>query len=377
MNPAITINTYHNRRLWHLYLLLSVSSLLFFPLALGDDWMEAVSACLAMVLISICLYPTIRYIAKREHSIPLFPILTLAYAAQFGLPVLIREQSIQLVGDDKIIEPGSTVVVLTFAILGAIALQFGFYLSQQKFIARSVPVFNLNLNERRALFFCLIAGGLLPLAPQVGQALLQENFVQFSALILLLQRQALVAISILGWLVYSRQKGLPYKIFLYALVAVSVVRGASGTMLEEAVIPIMVLSITIWHYTRRIPWKFAALIIFIIIFLSPVKSRVRERLWFGAEGEDAQAMSTGEKTQAWAVEAVDYWIEVAMGSRSLSESLEPTTNRLDFISTFGHVYEMTPESIPYAEGKTLYAFTYAFIPRAVWPDKPTFGTASK
>src|SRR5438128_571854 len=41
---------------------------------------------LAMILLDVCLYPTLRYLVRKE-GLPVLPLLCLAFAVQFATPI--------------------------------------------------------------------------------------------------------------------------------------------------------------------------------------------------------------------------------------------------------------------------------------------------
>jgi hypothetical protein len=50
---------------------------------------------------------------------------------------------------------------------------------------------------------------------------------------------------------------------------------------------------------------------------------------------------------------------------------ETVVTRANHLSFFGHVVTMTPRSIPYLEGYSYKTIPAMFIPRAIWPGKPS------
>ncbi|HEY0004826.1 MAG TPA: hypothetical protein VGB17_08430, partial [Pyrinomonadaceae bacterium] len=317
----------------------------------------------------------IRFISQGNPYVPVFPLLCLAYGAQFGLPVLMRRPELDAFGETLLIEMGNINAALVLSIFGLIFLQAGFYWSQGRRISNLVPTYQLNLDEKKAFIFCLVVGIAAPFLPQFSQYVFGENAIQFSAVIGLLQKQVYVCIGILVWLTYKKEARWFYKPLLYAIVAVAVLKGTGTAMLEDVLVPILVLIIALWNFTKRIPWKQCAILLVVLLFLSPAKHIVRAQLWNNSA--EVAEMTAWQRTEVWVTEAATFWQETALGERDPNDSLDSTTSRLDFLSLFGHVYDLTPATIPYREGETLYNFAFAIIPRAIWPDKPVFGDASR
>jgi predicted small integral membrane protein len=65
-----------------------------------------------------------------------------------------------------------------------------------------------------------------------------------------------------------------------------------------------------------------------------------------------------------------------MGTRDLTEATTSATARGDLLHQVAHIYSMTPDTVPYQNGKTYSYFAVTLIPRAIWPDKPETGSAN-
>jgi hypothetical protein len=359
-----------------LYYGVSVCAVLIVPLLLSANgylWQEIF---FGVVLIIACLYPCARYYSHRETGLPTLPVFCLAYAMQFAFPVFTHDDTFQLLGGEvKYLAEADVVTALILAIVGICTLQIGYYWFQSTSYKRIVPVAHLPLNKRRALTYCVLVGIFLPLL-FTFQGIIPEEFQQpLSSILRLLQNQVLVVIGILGWLYYSRHGSRIYGFWLYGLVLVASMRGISGGSLEEALVPIGVLFVVKWLYTRRVPITPIIATAALVVFLSPVKSDYRQQTWQG-ENPDLAEQSSLVRGTAWISSAVEYWQDTFSGSRDLAEATSSATSRADFIHQVAHIYSMTPSAVPYQYGKTYSFFAVSFIPRILWPDKPTAGSAN-
>lgn len=191
-----------------------------------------------------------------------------------------------------------------------------------------------------------------------------------------MQNQILVVIAILGWLVYSRRRSKWFAAVLYGAVAIAAVRGVGNGILEQALVPIGVIFVIKWMYTRRIPIAAIVVVAGIVLFLSPVKNDFRQRVMMNAGGEELADQSLIFKATAWADQASVYWLEVLRGDRDLSEATSGATLRTDLIHQVAHIHAMTPAVVPHQHGETYSYFFVALIPRILWPEKPVAGTAN-
>jgi hypothetical protein len=83
-------------------------------------------------------------------------------------------------------------------------------------------------------------------------------------------------------------------------------------------------------------------------------------------------LSSVEKIVLFSNLFYSYWVNPE--SYQLLESVsarESTSTRTSLLLQTAHVIDWTPDIVPYKEGKTLYFMLVTWIPRFVWPDKPT------
>jgi hypothetical protein len=243
------------RVMLRLYTLMLLCSAAISPLALTIFNSSFVKYWLAAVLFELCLYPTYRYFKYSESGVPTLPLLSLAYAFQFALPVFTHEPVMPVINSFVELDDAKVQYALLMAIAGMVFLQAGFYLIRAKGVIRSLPTARLRLNTRKALLFCI---GIFAFSflLRVGESLIIERVgVSINSIIGLLQNQILVAIAILGWLVYSNRGGRWHKVLLWTIVAVAMVRGSATSMMESMLLPVMVLFTTKCTYDFSIASK--------------------------------------------------------------------------------------------------------------------------
>ena len=354
----------------------AIGAAIVLPLMLDGLGYDLRHTFLAILLLEICLYPTIRYFARKEMGLPTMPIFSLAFALQFAIPIFTREASIELAqGETRLLEDSDVTAALVLAIIGITALQVGYYFFQSSALKKAVPIAQLHLNKAKAIFCCLLLGVVLPLLFNLRAIIPEEYQLPLSAVLTLLQNQVYVVIGVLGWLVYGRKSSKWFAVWLYALIAITAVHGISTGVLEEALIPIGVLFVVRWLFTRRISLSLAACVIGLILFLSPVKGEYRQQLRLD-DSSGAAEMSSVERASLWIKQAATYWAETFAGRRDLQEATSSATSRADFIHQVAYIHSMTPSEIPYQYGRTYSYFAVALVPRALWPEKPQAGSAN-
>lgn len=339
------------------------------PIFLSEYDYSVWQLILAMVLLDVCLYPTFRYVARRETGLPIMPMLCLSFAVQYATPIFTQESKIDLRGGEIFyLESQAVVAALVLSILGVILLQFTYYLVRDGRATNAIPSVSLHLSEARAEIFCIGVFCISLLLSRVQGMLTKETALQFSSFFNLMQNQLLVAIVVLAWLAFAVRKHKRHLLMLYCLVAFTALRGFSTTMLEQMILPFAMLFIGKWAFTKRLPVASLSVIGVAFLFFSPVKMEIR-RLAL-EEAQVGQSSPVSDRVGDWVTQASEFWWESMSGRRRLSESTASASSRTDLIHQFAHIYAMTPSLVPYQNGTTYQYFAVTFIPRMFWPEKP-------
>lgn len=363
--------------MWRLYFSVVALAGLFVPLFFSFYEYPFLQSFLSITLLGICFYPTARYFAHNEGGVPVLAVLCLSYGLQFAVPIFSSDPQVSLVnGDIKYLDEGDVAIAQVLSILGVLALVFGYYSLHTHRVARRVPTIDLHLNEKKAVVYCVLVGLLLPFVLGLRGLLSEDANLQFSAVFTLLQNQQLVVIGILGWLVYSGRSTKWHRVLLYCVVLVTTWRGLSTAFLEQALIPITVLFVIRWLYSKRLSILSIIAITAIVVFLSPVKSTFRQAVWVDSAGQGGSVSDVINAPFLWIEQASEYWAATLSGERDVAEATSSAASRTDLIHQFAHIYSLTPEVIPYQYGNTYSYFVVAWIPRALWPDKPQAGGAN-
>ncbi len=328
---------------------------------------------LAMILLDVCLYPTLRYFARQESDLPVLPVLCLSFAVQYTLPIFSQEPGIPLAFGFRYLNGADIEAALVLTIAGVILLEASYYFIVSRKALSSLPAVSLPLTKGRAEIYCVSVFIIFMLLPWLVTALTTETYLQVSSIINLLQNQVLVAIAVLGWFVYSGQASWWHRILLHVVVATVALRSFSTTMVELMMLPLAVLFMTRWLYLRRLPVMQLATIALLFLFLSPVKHDIRRSV-----GEDLQTAEASATTRAsdWIEQASIHWLDTLSGRRDLSESVSYAAERTDMIHNFAHIYSLTPSVLPYQYGDTYTYLAITWIPRVIWPEKPQANAAN-
>lgn len=330
-------------------------------------------AALALFLIMLCLYPSVRYGLEGGSVVPAIPLLSGMYALIFALPVLFGDATLFLTGGNKTIGDDSRTLALLIAITAFLAFVGISYSRKIGAVIDKLPTLHLHLNRTRALAFCIFFGVLVMGSSTYFAALPLEVKITYSAIYRVIESQLLVAIGILAWLTYT-SRSMWLRILYYVFIVAAVFNGLSSGFLEMAVVPIGIMFACQWIYRHRINTQLAVLVVGAMLFLNPVKSDFRDAVWFSPTGADASRL---DKALFWMDIAWEHWADVFQGRLSGEEGILQLARRTNLIDLLAHIRESTPEAVPYMMGETYSYFAYSLVPRFIWPEKPVASANKK
>ena len=322
---------------------------------------------LAIVVAATCFLPIALWYARGGEGLPMFELICISYALQFSMPVYTQPTWIHAFSRQVPVRWETVFDVLGYVELGVAAMILSFDVVRRSKIVQRLPSVDLPLiPARRSLYLwgALAGGGLLTLLQVLGWGFLGGS--TFGAIVRLFTSQFNVAIVLLAYLVYgSQDPGTRARLGLYAAVGFGFVVGLMTGMLENTLMPLVLVLAVRWHATRRIPW-FAILVGFVLyLVLNPAKFQYREQVWYSN-----QQYGFSQRLEVWA-QAVDEEVTTTRQQQAWEETVRSSLARFDLVHKFAYVAEMTPAYIPYYDGVSYSYFLYAWIPRLLWPDKPS------
>ena len=162
-----------------------------------------------------------------------------------------------------------------------------------------------------------------------------------------------------------------FLMFGYGLIAV-VVGISSGWL--GSFIGFGIISMTVYVYERRkLPLTAALIVLPIILFFQPGKEAFRIRYWRGGSTDgysERVAFWLESSWNAWAKAMTD---ETGQRGKKLADD---TLRRLSLLQQSANVMELTPGRVPYQHGRLYSYIGVTFIPRFLWPDKPSVNDAN-
>ncbi len=324
---------------------------------------------LATLLFAICLVPLFRWYERGATGVPVIELIVFSYAAQFSMPVFTQPNVIIIFSQPFYISWSHIEAVLLLTILGVIALIGSYALSKRLPFVAALPKLDLPLDDpaKRQTYIvgAIIVGGAISLAQTMGWLTGGAT----GSILSLLSRQMQVAIVLLAYSHFRHERVVPAQApLLYGALAMSFLTGLLSGLLENALLPLVLITLVYWHVRRRPPWHWLIIGALLYLVLNPAKFAYRSIVWYGASETTA-----AERVSLWSDLAAESATNLLNRSNaSQSEAvLYGALARFDLVHKFAYVYHLTPDYISFYNGQTYTYFAYAWIPRFLWPDKPT------
>lgn len=323
---------------------------------------------LTMVLLAACLLPLAIWQVGQRQGAPMFELVCAAFAAAYVMPVFLIENAIRNYNQYTYLDWAVTTRALGLVLVGVTAMMGGYYLLPRLPLGHWLPRTDLPLEPVRLRSFLWVAfglaGGLRVLERLSSSAWGRGVTGAASSLITLV---LVTGIALLAYRVYrrdgtARQGG---KTLLYGVIAAAVVVGLGGGMLETVFLPLVVVFVVRWHASRSFPVAWLVVGGLAFLLLNAAKYEYRGEVWFSSK-----EYTLVEKIEVWGrtSNAVVDTLTTADGLQAL---LGRAIYRFDLIHTFAHVVDLTPSHLPYYRGDTYDYLLYGWIPRILWPGKPT------
>jgi len=116
------------------------------------------------------------------------------------------------------------------------------------------------------------------------------------------------------------------------------------------------------------------------LFFQVGKDEFRRTYWQAGEiGAQQGQGGRVERVTFWAQNSFDKWNEALSDSsgEAFRRALNPSVSRVSLLNQTANVVELTPSVVPYQYGWLYSYMAITWIPRFVWPDKPSMSEANQ
>ncbi len=349
---------YRNQRL----LVVSVIACLFLLWIVTFDQKRLISLVLSTGVVLLGLFPLWRWIGQNQRDdVPVLPLHGLFYSICFGIAGF--TDPINTLGTSWVSEE-ELQWGLAAALLGLVSL----YLSYYKFAPMILPRrprwtwpfdFQVGANGYVVIFLFLLSFGSYRLVLLTEQTALYQFCLPVRDFFFVLLLHA-------RW--SGKLSGMPGKIFAYLILPIYLIffSGLLNSQLAVFVSLAVWIGIVQMATTGRIPYRMVILAAGVFLLLQPVKSQFRTLVW-----DKNVSMSVSEKSGTFLGSAFDYYFGEGTDAHTRFDGAARAFARVNHLSVTAAIIADTPSKQPFLYGETYLPLAIKWIPRFLWPDKPT------
>lgn len=320
----------------------------------------------AALLCALCLLPSWSYLraaAPRRRPIPFMPIIGLLYALYFALPAALGayNQHYKIVLSPAWDYDEAVFVALAGWVSLLLSMEMsGFLFPIRMGVTRSaVP--DQRLRNDAALLI------LLGLAVDVVRKLFAIP-IEIAGVLIFGSSLGWFGSGLLVMLNVRRQLTTPWRLLTYVgVIGFFALAIASGSVAAAAFYgTVVVVAAWIGRGRLSLAWLVGILIGgVVIVSLRGVSEQYRKIVWYQEQGGGIV-----QRTQLF-FELLQQRVETDGIEGAISQGFETTAGRSANLDLLADVIRRTPNEVPYWEGSTYLSLVGAFVPRFLWPDKPT------
>jgi hypothetical protein len=172
-----------------------------------------------------------------------------------------------------------------------------------------------------------------------------------------------IPLGLLFWDAYRTRHPLAIGLF-WSVVSFTALLGMSGGVVGAAVMPVLVAASLLWAVNGRIPLGLVLGCVLMIMVFNPAKHRYRTMTWY-----QDRDIGLEERIEGW-IEALSYTYS-AQTEAAIDASVESTAYRTSTLPFVALIFETVPSPIPFAGPARWLELPMMFIPRVLWPGKPS------
>jgi hypothetical protein len=324
-----------------------------------------VERALASLVIVASSIPVWRWLSGRDVGIPFLAFFGVIYAGYYGLPIFLLERYART-GASRLIPDSFIEEALGLSLLGGCCLIFGYYGQHHRALSRIVPRIKMQWRDYERVKLVAMCLGILGVSGYYVNRFFRVP-VELDQAVHFATELSLFAISVLFAMQLKGDLGSFGKVILWTiLVPTRLLLGLGTGYISQGLDVLLLLALIYAALRHRIFWSALVAALVTVVLLIPARGEFRALTWHG----EAADLAPHEKAALWGSTIQD-----AVSGEGLSvEALQSFLWRLSHLTTFAEVVEMTPDTIPFWQGETLYPLLYKAIPRFLYPDKPTEST---
>jgi hypothetical protein len=314
----------------------------------------------------LCLAPSWLHLSAtpaNRRPIPFVPMIGIIYGLYYALGAALgaANQHYKI-----LLNPGRDYDDAVFvALYGWLAMWLG-YFGARLLASRKPPTMPIEVADvvrRRYGVLLMMAGLLLESYRLVGQIP-----VEIAGIIKFVTTLGWFGSGLLVTMAVQRRLNFPYRLLTYAGVSAFLLMAVGSGSVANAAFYGAVVFVSAWIGLGRlrVSWIVgAALGILLIISLRGVSEQYRRVVWIAGEGGGVVS-----RTKLF-FRLLNTRVQTDGVEGAVSKGFETSAGRSANLDLLADVIIRTPHEIPYWGGQTYLSLVGAFVPRFVWPNKPT------
>jgi hypothetical protein len=310
----------------------------------------------------------------RNEELPFFAMFVFMYWLYYALQLFWGSTTVSIafyrVGRD--VDPGKIREALFMSLLGVLSVGLGMKSGLGRFfIPKRVPELVIKPTRWNYVRGVLIVSSLLSIF-EPSTLIFGEGARQPISIFLTLV--PMLAFALLFRRYIQRASTPLDKLLIVGFIVTRSVLALSSGWLGSLAGVVIICGAVYTAERRRLPRLALVLVAILILFFQVGKEEFRRTYWTG-------------QAKAGQIERVSFWINSSIerwgaalndpSGEGLKETLTFTLSRVSLLAQTGDVIEQTPAVVPYQNGRLYSYMLYTWIPRVVWPDKPSMNEANQ
>jgi hypothetical protein len=345
--------------------------------------LNEISVLQLLMVFALLLLPWYDYSRWRmggSAALPVFALLGFMYWLYYGVPLFLEDHIFATVYEPTGHEltPTTITLALFMALVGVCSLWLGMISGAARvFVPRAKLSMELTKPKLNYVRCVLIFGSLLSLSDRPLQ-LAGEGGRQIVGIMV-------TVIPILAFAILFRNfirghSTILDKFLIVGFLIVRLVAGLSSGWLGVSASILIICGTIYFLERRRIPRAGVVVVVLFTLFFQFGKEDFRKTYW--QEGEEVTQQVEGGR-----IERMTFWVQSSLSkwNESLSDTsgnafrraIEPSVSRFSLLNQTANVVDLTPSVVPYQYGLLYSYIAVTWIPRFVWPDKPSVSEANQ
>jgi hypothetical protein len=346
-------------------------SLFFYYLTLNP--VSLLQLVLAIILLIIPWSYYLKWKQHREPGLPIFAIIAFVYWIYYALSLFWGARTVsgvETLSEANVPEEMIT-AALEMAVLGILAMWVGMKSGlARRLKPRRIPILKEGRMTIHYVRVLLVVTGLLGLSEQFAFVAGEGARQMLTVVVTLLP---IVAFSLLFRAVLRKEGSRIDKGLIVGFLVLRFVIGIASGWLGSFASLVVICGAVYLLEKRKVPRVAVLLVVLFTLFFQVGKKDFRQTYWQG-------------KTEARKVERVRFWADASLnkwGDASdptglgLSDALNASLSRLSLLTQTANVVDLTPRVVPFQYGRLYSYMAVAWIPRFIWPNKPSMSEANR